>query len=1058
MKLSYAILFGLFGTSAIALPLQAQITIDGTTNTIIDNNGNSITINGGDRTGDNLFHSFEEFSVINGGEAFFNNAADISNIFSRVTGGNISNIDGLLKANGGANLFIINPAGIIFGEGASLDIGGSFFATTADSILFSDDIEFSAVDSDKPPLLTINQPIGLVLGDNAGAIVNQSVADDVGLQVSEGNNLTLVGGNIEFNGGTIIAPGANINLGGLSAAGEISIDADGSLNFPEDVARADVTLTNGTDINVQAGNGGNITVNANNIELSSGELEQSFLTAGIAPDSGSLDAQAGDITLNATEDINIADSVISNSIEELGIGNSGNINITATNLNLIEGGYIRANVFGSGNGGTIIINASDAVTLSGEDSFGSASIISGSIRESGEGNAGNIEITTTNLSLADGAWVTNDLEGTGNGGAIIINASDTITLSGEDSFGFGSLISNSLVGEEGNTGNIEITTTDLYLTEGGALSNTTFFGTGNSGAIIVKASNTIVIDGEDSFGFTSSISSLVGTEEESSTGNIEITSAKLFLTNGGDISTTVAGTGNSGTIIINVSDTIALSGEDSDGFSSSIISQVFGEGDVGDINITAANLSLTEGSSISGDTFAMGNAGAITIDVSDTIVIDGEDSTGFSSSITSRVLPGQAPEEEGNAGNINITTANLFLTNGAFIAADTSGVGDAGTITINASDTIALSGEGSDESSTAINAQVFGEGSAGSIDITTANLSLADGADISTGTDGIGNAGAIIIRASDTINIDGKDSLENPSGIFSRVEEDAVGEAAGIDIFTDSLLLTNGAEIAVDSEGQASAGNLLIEANSLSLDNSSLFASTPVGEGGRITLDIADNLILRNNSFISAQALDEANGGNVIIDADAIVAFPNQNNDIIAAAEQGRGGRINITTSAIFGLAEGNSTITNLTNDLDASSEFGVAGTVTISEIETNPAQGLEELPTEVIDVASLVAQNLCQQGEGSEFILTGKGGIAASPSQTRHSNLTSVDLVEPVIENEKLIGRSILRNASTETKPEIIEAQGWVVNSSGVLELVAQKTDVNSSSVQIKYDRICQQ
>lgn len=212
MKLSYTILFGLFGVSAIALAIQAQITIDGTTNTILDSNGNSIIINGGDRAGENLFHSFQEFSVNNGGEAFFNNAAEISNIFSRVTGGNISNIDGLLRANGGANLFIINPAGIIFGKNASLDIGGSFFATTADSIIFSDGIEFSAIDSDNPPLLTINQPIGLVLGNNPGAIVNQSIADDVGLQVSEGNNLTLVGGDIEFNGGTIFAPGANIDV------------------------------------------------------------------------------------------------------------------------------------------------------------------------------------------------------------------------------------------------------------------------------------------------------------------------------------------------------------------------------------------------------------------------------------------------------------------------------------------------------------------------------------------------------------------------------------------------------------------------------------------------------------------------------------------------------------------------------------------------------------------------------------------------------------------------------------------------------------------------------
>ena len=190
----------------------AQITPDGTTNTTVDVNGNDFTIEQGDRAGGNLFHSFGEFSVPTDGSAFFNNAADIVNIFSRVTGGNISNIDGLLGASGSANLFLLNPAGILFGPNAILDIGGSFFGTTADSFLFEDG-EFSATDLDNPPLLTINAPIGLGFRDEP-APITKSDTGFAPLEVPPEANFTLVGGDINFETIGLTAPGGRVDLGG----------------------------------------------------------------------------------------------------------------------------------------------------------------------------------------------------------------------------------------------------------------------------------------------------------------------------------------------------------------------------------------------------------------------------------------------------------------------------------------------------------------------------------------------------------------------------------------------------------------------------------------------------------------------------------------------------------------------------------------------------------------------------------------------------------------------------------------------------------------------------
>jgi filamentous hemagglutinin family protein len=253
---------------------SAQVIPDGTTPTDAGACGALCTITGGTSRGSNLFHSFQDFNVNEGQQVRFANPEGIGNILSRVTGTNASNILGVLGVDGAANLFLLNPNGIIFGPNAQLDIRGSFLATTADGFLFPDGSEFSATNPQAPPLLAVNVPIGLQYGTQpAGAIRSQAT-----LAVEPGQSLTLAGGAIQLDGSRLFAPGGRIELGAVGGAGTITLGDTFDLSLPQSLARADVAFTNAAEVNVRADTGGDIAITARNLDLlggSSGLCRQS---------------------------------------------------------------------------------------------------------------------------------------------------------------------------------------------------------------------------------------------------------------------------------------------------------------------------------------------------------------------------------------------------------------------------------------------------------------------------------------------------------------------------------------------------------------------------------------------------------------------------------------------------------------------------------------------------------------------------------------------------------------------------------------------------------------
>ncbi|MEH2123625.1 two-partner secretion domain-containing protein [Nostoc sp.] len=451
-------------------------------------------IDGGAVRGTNLFHSFEQFSVSAGTTAHFNNAIDIQNIISRVTGNSVSNIDGILKANGTANVFLINPNGIVFGRNASLNIGGSFVASTASSLNFADGTKFSATSGQTAPLLTESVPIGLQFGTTARPIRNQSQASPnnaintfgqgVGLQVQQGKTLALIGGDITLEGGNLTASGGRIELGSVAAnslVGLSSTNQGWALGYEGVQNFQNIELTQQSEIpstvDTSGKGGGNIHLQGQRVLVTDGS-QILVLTLGAQP--------GGNLTVNASESVELGLNAFL-STGTLDTGNSGDINITTRNLIVKDGAQVVMFNLGSGLAGQLTINASDSVELiagipisplpDGSDLI-SSGLFSGTY---GAQNAGSIIINTGKLRIEGGAAISTSSEGilgrfsnqfipaTGNGGDLTVNASESVELMGTSVNG--SRLSSLFAGTQGtgNGGNLTLTTGQLIIKDGAAI-------------------------------------------------------------------------------------------------------------------------------------------------------------------------------------------------------------------------------------------------------------------------------------------------------------------------------------------------------------------------------------------------------------------------------------------------------------------------------------------------------------------------------------------------------------------------------------------------------------
>lgn len=623
----------------------------------------------------NLFHSFSEFNISEGrGAYFFSPSADITNIFSRVTGDNPSALLGFLGTFGLSepDLFLMNPNGFIFGPNALLDVKGSFVVTTANQLQFQDQGFFSATSASPPSILTIN-PSAFIFDQQVDQ-PEYSIESEASLSVNEGRSLLLVGGGVMENNtstsgeliiraGRLRAPGGYLGVAGLTEPGSILLtydeDGDPRLVEPQGYSRTSFSMTgeaNGfAELDVTSGGGGDIEVYANNINILGGSdicagIGQASNCGNQATNLGGIGRQAGDIVLDALGTIRLSDaiSVVENRVNATGVGDAGDIFINARELIIENEAFISSSSFGLGSAGNVNIDVQDEIT--NNDGLIEAGI--GAFRNTNlnPGDAGDINIFADSLYVVNGGQISALNAGTGNAGNININT-DNITVIDGASPDFTSAVSTIVeLNGLGNAGDINISTGSFYVLGGGQLASDTR-GQGDAGNITINARNEVVFDGFSLIPFIDPFTGeLVRLFERPSTalsgtigagagvgGDITINAAnRIVLSNMAELSS-VGFSGNTGDIFLNARSIELQNGE--------IQTSVLGPGEGGNISIVGNQILMRQDSDIRSDVPVAGNGGNIYMRANSIIALEDSDILAFAS---------------GQGGNITLDTLGFF--------------------------------------------------------------------------------------------------------------------------------------------------------------------------------------------------------------------------------------------------------------------------------------------------------------------------------------------------------------------------------------------------------------
>jgi len=927
-------LAGALGASAFSGErTMAQITPDATlgaeSSTVRVVNGATFTfdvIEGGATRGTNLFHSFEQFSVPTGRVATFNYAADIQNIISRVTGTSLSNLEGFILANGTANLFLLNPNGIIIGPDAQLAIGGSFVASTAESAVFNNGFAFSATNPQAPPLLTINVPMGLQYGANPGRIVNQSVA---GFRAEPGKTLALIGGDVDIEGGVLYTPDGRIELGsvaGNSFVGLTPTDTGYALNYEGVENFQDINLSRGAFVNTSGEGGGSIQVQGRNVTLSDNTV-MSAVTLGnqngggvsikakqLTLASGSLVGAGGSLLVNATEGVQVIGTSFDGQfrsgliVETVGTGEGGDLTINTPRLLVSEGALISASTYSSGAGGSLSINATEGVQVIGTSFDGQFRSGLG-VETYGTGEGGDLTINTPQLLVSDGALISASTYSSGAGGSLSINATEEVQVIGTSA---DSQVRSGLAVETygtGEGGDLTINTPQLLVSDGALISASTFE-EGAGGRLSINTTEGVQVIGTSA---DSQFRSGLGVETSGAGegGDLTINTPQLFVSGGAVISASTSGEGAGGSLSINATEGVQVIGTSADGqFRSGLGVETYGTGAGGDLTINTPQLLVSDGAGVSASTSGEGTGGSLSINASEGVQVMGTSADSqVRSSLTVETLGA------GAGGDLTINTSQLLVSDGAVISASTSGEGVGGSLSINATEGVQVIGTSADGQQRSSLTVETSEAEGGGLTIDTSELLVSDGAVISASTYSSGAGGSLSIRASEGVQVIGT-SADGQRSSALTVETYGAGEGGDLTIDTEQLLVSDGAIVSAATYDEGAGGSLSVKASKgvevigTSADGqqrSSLTVETlGAGEGGDLTINTSQ-LLVSDGGFVSAGTYGEGAGGSLLVNASEGVQVIETTPDVqfpsglfVGTAGIGEGGNLTINTAHLL--------------------------------------------------------------------------------------------------------------------------------------------------------------